>query len=238
MQNCRRWRCVIPRIAASSSCAAQLFQRPPRRLAQPLVRGLGPFFQPGRKPAQPAVAHRDGHIAPEPQKSRPAHRRAVELRSNSASSIAASHSSAGFTSSVRASNSGSAAERRFAIPRANILADVAAEDLPPHALHQLRRNRLRGARWSGRRCIAPHPSGKAQSARRSGRPPGSAGSFRSDPAAAPRALFPLRSRAKSAAPPEIQTTPASDESGRCSCPSSPVRPPSASARSTTGPVST
>ena len=52
--------------SAIHSIASQLLQRPSRRRAQSLVRGLGPLFKPRRKPAQPAVAHRDGHIAPQP----------------------------------------------------------------------------------------------------------------------------------------------------------------------------
>ena len=42
-------------------------QRPARRRAQPLVRGLAPRLQPRRKPAQSAVAHRDGNIALKPK---------------------------------------------------------------------------------------------------------------------------------------------------------------------------
>ena len=65
----------------------------------------------------------------------------LKTRSKSFSSSEASHSNAGFTSSSRGSSSGSCRDRRFTIPRANILADIAAKDLPPHARHQFRCNR-------------------------------------------------------------------------------------------------
>ncbi len=54
-------------------------QRPPRRSPQALVGCRRPLFEPRHKPRQPAVAHRDRHVAPQPIESRPAHRRPVEL---------------------------------------------------------------------------------------------------------------------------------------------------------------
>src|ERR1035437_3822839 len=51
------------------------------------------------------------------------------------------------------------------------------------------------------------------------------GSFRSGWEEAQEALFPLRLPERSRAPPETHTTPALDESSRCSCPSSPNRQP-------------
>ncbi len=65
----------------------------------------------------------------------------LKFSSNSASSIPASHSSAGLTSSVLASSSGSELSGAFAIPRAHVLADIAPKNLPSHTLHQPLRNR-------------------------------------------------------------------------------------------------
>ena len=119
---------------------------------------------------------------------RPPHRRAVELPLKRL----LIHRPQPFQRRIhklrRASNSASTAIG-LPIPRANILADIAAKNLPPHPCHQLLRNRAPCARWSGRRCTASHPSGKAQPAHPSGRPQCSAGKSRSDPAPALRTFF-------------------------------------------------
>ena len=59
--------------------SAQPIERPASRRAQTFVCRFGPLFQPRHEPLQTAVAHCDGHVAPEPLKSRSAHRRAVEF---------------------------------------------------------------------------------------------------------------------------------------------------------------
>ena len=87
------------------------------------------------------------------------------------------------------------------------------------------RESRRLTRWSGRRCTGANPPPSVRLGERARWPPWgrhrySAGRCRSGRAAADRAQF----RSTPATPPEKTTTRRPDESGRCSCRSSPAQP--------------
>src|ERR1035441_3156541 len=145
----------IPRTHTSSGYL-QLLPRPPSRAPQPLIRNIGPIFQPGREPAHPAIAHRDGHIALESPKSRPPHRRAIERTLEPLLVQRGQNLQRRVHQLSPRLQLPIAAKQSLAIPRTHILADVATEYLPAHALHKLRRNRpamLDGQVSNAVRCI-------------------------------------------------------------------------------------
>ena len=215
-------RCPDTSIDASVSSAPTA---PPLR--NPSSAAVGPHLQPCSKPRSPAVAHRNGHIPPQPPEPRPPHRRPVELplklrfvhrrqplqrrihqlRPRLHLRIRADRRSSGNSTGKHPGR------YRTQTPAAPSLPSAPRQSPPC-------------AQSSGMRCTASHPSCRAPPAHPSGRPQCTACRSRTDPAPVPPAPLPLQPAAKSAAPPETQTTPASDGSGRCSSPSSPAPPPS------------
>jgi len=142
---------------------------------QTFVGGFAPCFEERHKTAHPAVAHGDGHVTLEPPKSRPPHRRAVEVFLE-----------------LDSSSESQPVERRVHQLRTRLKAPgpwspalCGSRGKPPGRCRSRRpaapcppstpAQSLRDVRWSGKKYIWPHPSGTEQSARRSGRPPGSGG---------------------------------------------------------------
>ena len=100
-----------------------------------------PFAQPGQKFGQSRISHRNRNVAPQSGELRPLHRRAEESSAQTPLHPDPPTIPAPDSPALRESAScGSSLDRRLPVPRANILADIAAKNLPPYLRPQLNRN--------------------------------------------------------------------------------------------------